>query len=263
MKNKRFLISASWFISISLFAIMSLFPTDFEGRVRAPLLVAAHDSSNNNDQSGLAKLWADLVKGVKCFIEQYKAGSEPLEHVASYTRHKKEGMCRTHVGNFVHEYDARSCPDHVNAQVKQLLDICWRAVTYHLPTGEIYVVEADPTQGKRMGVRGGPYAQRVTEKPQVQTAQVCKVDPTVHTQRLATSKPLYYIRLLDSSNRTLIECACFEPLQKLETQEISAYELSNHILNKVQHDVDMNELKTAVEVDDWSRHRQDRHDLFV
>ena len=45
-------------------------------------------------------------------LEKWRGGTEPLENVASCKRHRKEGRCRTHVGNSMCEHDANSYPNH-------------------------------------------------------------------------------------------------------------------------------------------------------
>lgn len=200
------------------------------------------DSAANN-QSGWTRLVDELVKWIMCTIEQYNVGSEPLEHVASYTRHKKAGVCRTHVGAVVNECDAHTCPDHADAQVRRLLDQCSRAVTYHLPTGEISVVEADPIAGKRERLRGGPYVKRITQKPLVQYAELYTKQPSE-----TVSPACQYVQLLDSCGRVLMIVQCSTPLKKVATNLGPAYELDEHILNKARQDVDINNVKTAVEI---------------
>ncbi len=205
--------------------------------------------SANSAMSGVARSWSEIKRCVNCHIEEFKAGSEPLDQVASYTRHRKQGFCRTHAGGFIHEYDASSCPDHEEVSVKPLLDLCLKAVTYHLPTGEISVVEADPVPGRRDRTQGGPYAKRITEKAEVAYARVCKKcgshRPTADMTE--SSRVLYYVQLLDSSDRVLMSFECVTPLKTVETDVGTVYEISQHILNRARQHLDINGVTTAAE----------------
>lgn len=192
----------------------------------------------NSDTSGMSRLFSEYKKCCRCHLEKWKVGTEPLENAASYTRHRKEGRCRTHVGHSMSEHDANSCPDHTNREVQRLLELCRSAVTYHLPTGEIDRVEADPIAGKRDRMPAGPYIGRVTQKPVVERAQLC----TDAQQKLT------YIRLLDSSDRVLMVFECAKPLQKIETETGVVYLIDKHMLNQAELYVDINNVTTAVEV---------------
>lgn len=212
--------------------------------------VCAQDNKQDHADaapSGFSLFFADLKKCCRCHLEKWKAGTEPLEHVASYTRHRstlsKTSRCRTHVGNTMCEHDASECPDHTNIEVQRLLELCQSAVTYHLPTGEIEIVEADPIAGKRDRIPAGPYAARVTEKPVVERAQLCTDE----------KQTLKYVRLLDSSDRVLMVFECAKPLQKIEAETGMVYLIDKHMLNKAALYVDTNDVTTAVEVDPQQR----------
>lgn len=214
-----------------------------------PLIKNSHDRNDGSQIGGFARSWSEIKRCVNCHIEEFKAGSEPLDQVASYTRHRKRGFCRTHAGGAVHEYDAISCPDHEEAHVKSLLDLCSKAVTYHLPTGEISVVEADPIPGKRDRTQGGPYAKRITEKAKVAYARVCKKcgQHQVTADTSASSRVLYYVQLLDSSDRVLMSFECVTPLKTVKAEVGVLYEINEHILRRARQHLDVNGVTTAAE----------------
>lgn len=212
--------------------------------------VCAQDNKQDNAHaapSGLNRLFSEYKKCCRCHLEKWKAGTQPLENAASYTRHRsplsKTSRCRTYVGNSMSEHDANSCPDHTNTQVQRLLELCRSAVTYHLPTGEIDTVEADPIAGKRDRMPAGPYAGRVTKKPVVEQAQLCK----------DAQQKLRYVRLLDSNNRVLMVFEYTKPLKQIETETGVVYLIDQHMLNKAELYVDINNVTTAVEVEPQQR----------
>ncbi|MBS1986764.1 hypothetical protein JST99_02435 [Candidatus Dependentiae bacterium] len=225
------------FLSCAMLCVQFVFPDQ-------PRDLPSNKGNNAGSSwvDGIARSWSEIKRCANCHIEEFKAGSEPLDQVASYTRHRKQGFCRTHAGGFIHEYDASSCSDHEQVRVKPLLDLCLKAVTYHLPTGEITVVEADPIPGKRDRTQGGPYAKRITEKPEVAYARVCAACGST-----VSSRALYYVQLLDSSDRVLMSFECVTPLKSVKTEVGAVYEISEHILKKARQHLDVNGVTTAAE----------------
>src|SRR5438045_104771 len=62
-------------------------------------------------QEGILRLKQDGEKCIRCHVAKFRAGSDIIEYVASYTRHRKTGACRVHVGPYMQESDVKTCPD--------------------------------------------------------------------------------------------------------------------------------------------------------
>jgi hypothetical protein len=164
------------------------------------------------------------------------------------------------------ESDVKTCPDHEHPEVERLLELCGSAVSYHTAEGIINRVEADWIPGKRKHLHGGPYENRLdkSEKPSVHTAYLYFVSDSKQPE----------LQLFDSKNRLLLQFPYTYPLiavtsEKAEqaekdrdthdtiqdrtsidptSSEPKRYEIGQPLLNHVRLYVDMNSVKTALEI---------------
>lgn len=208
------------------------------------ITTASHTMLANNAEqaTGLSDCIHGYVKCIRCHYAKRKVGTASLPNTAFYTRHRATGNCRIYKGADYTQIAAEHCSAHNEQKVKNLLEICGRAVTYHAESKKIVSVEADPIPGRRDHVAGGAYGTRITVKPKVHRAEIWQCP--------ATKK--YMVCLRDENGLSLITFACLQSPKKISTtsswfwEEAEVYyELDAQMLAKATLYVDTNGITTA------------------
>lgn len=112
---------------------------------------------------------ATYVRCIYCHLEELKVEKTPIPGAIYYIRHRKSGYCRTYqLEKEFTEQEAHACPHHEKKEVKERLNRCYKAVTFHKADGTLLTVQSDPISGKRASIPAGPYASRLSyEKRQI------------------------------------------------------------------------------------------------